>query len=488
MKSSRFSSIGALLCGVLFATVTFGQYGQGSALIYPERLRADVEYFRKVIHGTHPDPYRYCTKEELDQVFMAVMDSVSRPMTREQFLFTLLPVFHRIGDARSAPRLDEATEDLLKRHVSLLPLRVRVLDEGLYLDEELKGFQSFSPGSRILSVNGIEAEQMLADLGRWVVTDGANESLRTRLVERDFHVLFAMTYGASESYVVEVMTPDRERAKVTITGLTGEEIERSRKPVGPELQPWRSKWENDNSTLWFVMRSLTRADLGRSKRSVSKAIDRMLAELEQEGAKTLVIDLRGTQGGDPEVASQVFAAIAMAPFKLFQAMTTRHVTATNGEFAIVAPDDHYASVKDFEFPRSEDVAALRPGDDRLRLVQPHAKAFQGKVYVVCDGATRDVAAAFVMLAKRSGRARIVGEEVGSNSQSFCGGREALVTLPRTKLRLHIPLARFVPEGHGDGPVDHGELPHHPVEQQVSGLAIGRDTVKASLLDLIRELQ
>ena len=185
MNSNRFASIGALLCGVSFATVTFAQIGQGSTLIYPERLRADVEYFSNIIQRTHPDPFRYCTKEELDQVFVAVMDSISRPMTREQFLFTLLPVFHRIGDARLSPRLDGRTEDRLKRNVSLLPLRVRILEEGLYLDDELKGFRSFNPGSRILSVNGIEVERLLVELGHWVVTDGANESLRTRLVERD---------------------------------------------------------------------------------------------------------------------------------------------------------------------------------------------------------------------------------------------------------------------------------------------------------------
>jgi hypothetical protein len=56
------------------------------------------------------------------------------------------------------------------------------------------------------------------------------------------------------------------------------------------------------------------------------------------------------------------------------------------------------------------------------------------------------------------------------------------------VRLVLPLTRFVPEGQGDGPADHGEQPHHAVFQQPWGLVKGRDTVKSALLEMIRELQ
>ena len=116
------------------------------------------------------------------------------------------------------------------------------------------------------------------------------------------------------------------------------------------------------------------------------------------------------------------------------------------------------------------------------------KAFGGKVYVVCDGATRDAAAAFVMLAKRQGRARIVGEEVGTNASSFTGGRELVVTLPNSNVRLCIPLVRYLPDGAPAGPMDHGEQPHYAVQPVAGGIAKGRDTVRTSLLVTIRELR
>ena len=84
----------------------------------------------------------------------------------------------------------------------------------------------------------------------------------------------------------------------------------------------------------------------------------------------------------------------------------------------------------------------------------------------------------VMLAKRSGRARVIGEEVGTNAFSFTGGRELLVTLPNSGVRFTVPLIRYVPDGNCSGPVDHGEQPNYVVEQRPEGLARGRDTIRA----------
>jgi hypothetical protein len=199
--------------------------------------------------------------------------------------------------------------------------------------------------------------------------------------------------------------------------------------------------------------------------------------------RTLVIDVRGAAGADLGMAELAFSMIAKEPYRVVKEITMRQPEGyAEGRVPM------YASVGERSLPESDRATSVPADDPRLALTKPYEKAFAGKVYVVCDGLTRDAGAALVMLARRSGRARIVGEEVGSNSMSFCGGREVVITTPRSKLRLHVPSTRFVPEGQGDGPADHGELPHHTVEQQPWGLAKGRDTVRSALMEMIRELQ
>ena len=116
------------------------------------------------------------------------------------------------------------------------------------------------------------------------------------------------------------------------------------------------------------------------------------------------------------------------------------------------------------------------------------RAFQGKVYVICDGLTRDAASYVVMMARRNRRARIVGEETGSNAFGSTGGAEWVVTGTGSGMRFHIPLLKYVPAGRGEGPMDRGEQPDHPAYQVPRGLAKGYDSIKASLLELISELE
>ncbi|MFT3886094.1 MAG: S41 family peptidase [Flavobacteriales bacterium] len=208
----------------------------------------------------------------------------------------------------------------------------------------------------------------------------------------------------------------------------------------------------------------------------------------KDGTSTLVIDVRGAGGVDLGMAEQVFALIAQRPYRVIQNMMVRSAQAP-GSYKYAAPaDEFYAAVGGRYLPDLNGTMTLRPDDPRLEPVKNDPRAFADKVYVVCDGLTREAGAAFVMLAKRSGRARVVGEETGSNALSFCGGHELLITLPRTGCMLHVPLTRFVPDGLVSGPVDRGELPHHVVTQRPWGLAKGRDTVREALLEVIRELR
>ncbi|HMC96966.1 MAG TPA: hypothetical protein VKG92_04900, partial [Flavobacteriales bacterium] len=150
--------------------------------------------------------------------------------------------------------------------------------------------------------------------------------------------------------------------------------------------------------------------------------------------------------------------------------------------------EYYASLERDFVPDAVGTMARRSGDERSELKAPMDDAFAGKLYVVCDGATRDAAALLVMLAKRTGRARVVGEETGSNALSFTGGEELLATTPNARINVHVPLVRYFPEGRPEGAQDHGEMPQYTLEQQAWGIAKGRDTVKETVLRMLRELE
>jgi len=476
-----------LLFGALLASASLAQHAGFGSLIYPEKLRTDAELLRQAIHQAHPDPYRYLTRGELDSAFDQLIDELREPLTADRFLSRLMPVVARVGDSNLRLELDPSLWARILREANMLPFTVRVIEQRLYVGDELKGFRSFVPGARIVSINGINADRVIRDLGQWVATDGANETWRRYQVQERFALLFLLTYGSSKVFVVETEGSDGIRREDVVAGLMQEDIERSRKPNGVMLHPWRSTWDAEAGTLWIDLTTLDPEALKRSGQKPKAFLDALLAQARDNKAKALVLDLRGADGKELGMAEWVFAAIAKEPFRLVQDITVRATQPHALPGAVSVPEEFTASVDRSYLPSQNGSASLRPDDPRLAMVTPSRHAFTGKVYVVCDGGTRDAAAMLAMVAHRSGRARLVGEEPATNAHSFTGGRSAVVMAPNSGLRLEIPLLRYIPEGVSSAASDHGEQPKHTVAQSPAALVSGRDEVRSVLLRLLREL-
>ena len=202
----------------------------------------------------------------------------------------------------------------------------------------------------------------------------------------------------------------------------------------------------------------------------------------------MVIDLRGAGGRDMAMAGLVHSAIAKAPFKVLDELVVRSIAPPQARASHIIPEEFYASTHARWSTAVQGSYRLPVNDERLAEQGPMPNAFQGKVYLVCDGRTRDAAAVLAMLAGRTQRARTIGEELGSNAFGFSGGPEWLVTAPNSGLRFHIPLLKYVPAGRGEGPVDRGEQPDHEVYRSSDGLVRGKDSIRAALLEMIRELR
>lgn len=455
---------------------------------YPEDLRQDLELVRTTLHQSHPDPYRYHTKAELDRTFEEVGAALATPMTGEEFIQAAMPVFRLVADAHTWMAPPAALTRAYEHSEPLIPLELAVLDGALFVDEELKGFRSLPSGSRLLAVNGHTATAILATLRAALVADGGDTTLIDRRIEREFPVLYRRLVERAGEFTVDFIGPDGEARTQKLFALSADEMERSYTPKGLALRTWRLEEMPDIGAGWLTLGSLDREVVEGDGTAPEKFIMTVMETLRKSGAATLVIDVRGAGGRDLGMAEQVFALIAREPYRVVQSMSVRSLQAPDSYKYAAPAAEFYASVGGSYLPDLNGVMTLRPDDPRLEMVKPVGRAFGGKVYVICDGLTREAGAAFVMLAKRSGRARIVGEETGSNAFSFCGGRELEITLPRTACILHVPLTRFVPDGAPSGPIDRGEMPHHAVAQQPWGLVKGKDTVRESLIEMIRELR
>lgn len=453
--------------------------------IYPEKLKHDLEVFRSALHRAHPDPYRYRSGRAIDSAFDRARDSLVVPMDTEAFMALLLDALRGIGDAGLCMERSAQPEQAFARATRILPVRVRIIEGSVYLDEEMKGFRSLPVGSRMISVNGVPISTVLERTRAFLIGEGDNTTHIDMLLEQQFPWLLVRAFGERSSYRIGFETEGKRRDEV-VFAMTGDEVARTERPSSTLLQPWHYTWDAASRTMWVRLSDMRVEVLARYGQDPAGFIDHLLRELKQSTTYAVVLDVRGAVGSDVDIVEEVFSAVATAPFRVFRSISMRSGIPADDRPWIELPEELYASADGKNIQEPPVLTDLL--DTNSEPVQPHPKAFAGKVYVVCDGGTRGTAAALVMLAKRTRRARIVGEETGSNAASFTAGKEARVVAPNSGTVLHIPLVKYVPDGELEGAPDRGEIPHHVVHQAPADIARGRDTVKASLLELIKELQ
>ena len=240
--------------------------------------------------------------------------------------------------------------------------------------------------------------------------------------------------------------------------------------------------------LWLKLNTLDLEGLNLGGQRPDRFLQATLNDAQREKVRTLVIDVRGAGGRELSMAELVFSAIAKSPFKMLDAMVVRSIVPPKARPTHAIPESFYASANARLLLAGKGDYRVPETDPRLSMHEPMNKAFGGKVYVVCDGYTRDAAAALVMMVRRQNRGRVVGEEVGSNAFGFTGGPEWVVTAPNSNLRFHVPLLKYVPAGRGEGPTDRGEEPNHQAYPTPGGIARGQDELRASLLEMIQELE
>ncbi len=479
-----------MLIALMLATQAFAAWAQGDPLARttrPEELREDLEIIRQTVEQAHPDPYRYHPRSEMEVMFNQVSAALDEPMSAEMFMAEVMPVLRAIGDAgtRLAPPADLMA--LYEHTAPLIPISVAVIGDKLYLDEELKGFRSLPAACEILRINQHDAAEIMAKLRGGLVPEGADTTLLDRRIEADFPLMYRRHVEAADRFTVEYRKTDGSLGSAEIMALTKDEMRRTFRSKGIDLQPWRLEEMPASRSAWLTLATFDLKELERNKVNPDRFLGSVMNALRKSEATTLVIDVRGAHGDDLGVAEQVFGLIAQKPFRVVRSVSIRNGRVPDSYRYAKPEPEFFAAVGGAYAEEVNGRRELRPDDPRLLPLQPLAKAFAGKVYVVCDGATTGAAAAFAMMAKRTGRARTVGEELGSNAWSFCGGRALEITLPHTGCLLRVPLMRYVPEGNASGAQDRGERPSYQVPKRAADLARGKDTVREALLNLIEEL-
>jgi Peptidase family S41 len=462
-------------------------FAQPQAYYGPEALKTDLRAFRQAVLQAHADPFRYQSQASVTAAF----DRAERELADGRGMLdledALHPVLRALGDAHTRLIWPRSETMRFASDVPLLPMMVGISNGALYVRKGLDAAAMVRPGSRIDSINGTDGATIIARLMREVVGDGADATYEHRRIEASFPELF-WRYMDRTSTAFEVVwtAPTGEQHRHIFGGISLNAREKEM-GVNEREAPWRTTWYPRMNAMWVHFNTMEPAALTQAGVVPEAFVADLQIQIEQKNIRNLVLDVRGAGGYDLGVCEMIFALIAQHPYRAVQDISLRSLAKPKVDAVVEVPPRFYGVVGSNFIERPDGFLHLRPDDPRLDYLPPTPGAYDGRVFVLQDGATTEAAAALSMLAKRHGRATIVGEETGTNASGYCGGEFLRVTGPATGMVLEVPLVRYTMEGPLPGPADRGELPDYQLEPQPMAYAKGKDTMMEAMLALIQEL-
>ncbi|PIB94195.1 S41 family peptidase [Caulobacter sp. FWC2] len=441
----------------------------------------DVAILRQAWETMHPGVYRYSTPQEISARLDGLARAWAAPGTfRDRFLaLTRVTASLKCGHTYPSPyNSSDATVARIYPDRSLVPFLFRWIDGRMVVIRDDSGAALFPRGAVITAIDGVATQDLLERLIPLARADGSNRAKRVSLMEArgedrfetfDIHLPLvlplkdAAAFTLADGRVVRapLLTLADRRAGFSPT------VE-----VAKNANPWTlSKGDDGVHRLTMPGWALYESDF-----DWRTWLGGVMDDLTGDGARGLVVDLRGNEGGIdcgnviisrlidrdlPLSRDQRWTRYRTAPEALRPHLKTWDRSFLDwGEAAVASPE------------RPGYYRLTRAGDNgKSGLIQPAGRRFKGRVAVLCDASNSSATFGFDQTCKDNGLATLVGQTTGGNRRGINGGAFFFLQLPASKLEVDLPLiASFPATPQPDAAIE----PDIAVATTAKDIATGRD--------------
>ena len=431
---------------------------RAGTVISAAKLREDAALLRDAFETLHPGLRRYLTPAKLDAAFhvLDVEFTTDRTLGDAYRAFSELTAKVKCGHTwPSFFNQSEAIEQALFQ-TPRVPFTFRWIDDRMIVTGAFGRADLLKPGTEIVALGGVPARKILWTLMPIARADGGNDAKRFSTLEvtgesryETFDVYFPRFFPMrTDSIAAIVRRPGaktREDVMLALMTYPAREAatkQQRREPPEGTTPIWSHQWRDDRT---MILRMPTWATYD-SKWDWKADLAKTFAELVDRRGTTLIVDLRGNEGGTEDVGREILARIATAPIVLeTQERKYRYRKV---------PDRLLPHLKTWD-PSFKDWgnSVTEAGDGFYRKIQntatddviePAANAFAGDVWVLVGAANSSATFQFAQAAQSSGRAKLVGQPTGGNQNGINGGAFFFLTLPNSGIEIDLPLIGYFP--------------------------------------------
>ncbi len=451
-------------------------------------IRGDIAILRRAYTLLHPGLHRYSTPAQTAARFDRLESDFSRDQPLGEAYVTLSRFLGTVRCGHTYANFfnqSDAVAAQLFNNRNRLPFHFRWLDGRMVVGRNLSGDPALTPGSVILSIDGIDTRRILAAMLPFARADGGNDDKRRALLEIGgstrietfdvFHPLLFQT--GPQGFVLRTRAPGGAERTLSVPAHGPEDraAAMSARPAADAPQ-WTFGMRGGAAVL-----TMPNWGLYDSKWDWRGWLDAAMADA--SAARALIVDLRGNEGG-LDCGHEIIA-------RLIDKDITLDGDERRVRYRTTPPDlDPFLQTWDKSFRNwGEDAVDLGTGFYRLKseggdreVIAPKGPRFAGKVLVLTDAQNSSATFQFAQLIQSRGLGQLIGQPTGGNQRGINGGAFFFLNLPGSGLEADLPLIGRFPL---TPKPDAGLTPDLRVDLTATDIASGRDRVMETALAAIK---
>lgn len=478
-----------VLLGLLAADCVHAADAPAPTSIERRALQDDVDVLQQAYETMHPGLYRYNTPESMRAHFAALRADLNGRRSLADTYLALsrfaaqIRCGHTYANFYNQPR---AIQHALFEHDDRVPFRFRWIDGKMVITQDYSGNPVIRPGTQVLAIDGMPAEQLLARMMAMARADGSNDAKRRTLLEvqgtekyETFDVYLSLLRPATSVGRHYRVKPFGAAVPIEIELKSLSYATRLAQRTVPDEKSVAPAWTLDLADPRLAVLKMPSWALYNSSWDWQGFLQRSFEQLDARKVPALVIDLRGNEGG-MDVGNVLLAHFLAAPraFPQYRRLV-RYRTAPQSLGAYLDTwDPSFKDWGDAAQPYDDRFYLLKRGDDvdgnTLMPLQPR---YSGRVFVLVGASNSSATFEFGLRSKIAGVATLVGQTTGGNRRGINGGAFFFLRLPNTGLEMDLPLIGQFAET--DEP-DAGLEPDVSVTSTLADIAASTDVEMAAV--------
>lgn len=439
--------------------------------LQPDAMQEDFTYLRSKLETTHPGLYIHHTKESMQHKMDSLAAGLSQPLPFLDFYKKIAYLIAEVRCEHTYCNYGKGFGELVNK-VKLLPLQLYFLSGKAYVVVNGTDEKGIQLGDELLTINNHPIDSIRKVLYQYIPSDGYMlPSKDKQMSGMQFNIWYYLYIEQPEVYEVTVRNKNgqlihkRYDRDLTLKKINSQAVknpvnkrilEVSKKGEQKRANPLHLEWLDSGNTAVMTVQSFSV-----EKEKFLSAINGFFDSLAKKKPRLLLLDVSNNGGGDEELAAALLSYFIQQPTRYMESEYL--ITDSDSILAISnIPDDARANKYEFIEPlkngRSE--VKISKYSQELKMVEPRANRFAGKVYIYVNGVTSSAASTFAAVMKSNRLAKIIGEETAG---SFSGGGTVIgldLVLPNSKITAHTSIVYQVFATKGESG-DRGVLPDYP---------------------------